>query len=317
MPSMIDQSSASASRYGIISGYIERHLERSGIFFAVLIGLFALSFAVPLIFAVRMLGHPAESALVVTEEDAPQLESVDRLFPSAIKASSSNKLLRIPSVLGVEPAADGDFIIVTWINLSRIPKDRERMVIFEKMDSQSANQPGYALALLGERDVVRPQAYLRDRNGDGRWMSFAELPVLPHTWIMLALSVSKGQLVGLHAGLPLPGIDKYEVKLLGGADLEKPIIPAVQNDLLVGAVPQSRFRGMIGGVGILTPENLHGDMKNLMKDLVKQPFQIPSDIDSDDVMVWYGFGSDLSQNQGPGIVVETPVRGAGNRGAKE
>lgn|GEM_PF-2995256 len=298
---------------GVVRRYIARSLEHTGIYFAVLIGLFSLSFAVPLVFAVRWLNDPQVAFLAAIPDSlhpdgVPPTEVIDSLFPRAVRIASANRTIRIPNALGVEPGIDRDFLVVTWVNLARLPRDRERLTLLQKIDGDVPNQPGFALALFGERDVVRPQAYLRDRDGNGRWMSFAELPILPHTWVMLALSVSHAQIVGLHAGVTKSGSDQFNIQLLGGADLELPIVVNSKNDLLVGAVPGSRFRGMVGGIGVFAAADLREKMKDIMKSLVRQPFKVPGIIGLDNTKVWYGFQADVTQDQGAGISVVVPPR---------
>lgn len=253
---------------------------RDLLYLASLAALFILSFAVPVAFAVRLV-----------QERSPEASEVfDGPFPSVFEVRAANTYLSVPHTGVINPHAERDFLFVSWFQPRRLPSPGERMTLFSKLTVKSDDAPGFALALSGERDAVRPMIYWRGVGaGQGRWMSFSELPLVPRTWVMLALSFRDQRYLGLHAVLSLPNEERRTL-LLGGYDLEELGVPANDAELRLGSIGANRFRGAIGRFGVFQVRGLSALLAEALEQFATAPDSPPRSLPSP--VLWYRAGDD-------------------------
>jgi hypothetical protein len=175
------------------------------------------------------------------------------------------------------------FLLTAWIKLRSELIDGDRAAIISKFDPNTLSKPGYAVALVGGPDGVRPQVYWQDENGKGKWLSFAATQMQPKEWYLLALSFRDGRYLGLHIR---PLKESGKVEILGGYDLYGHTIPSPKADLLVGAFGSSKFRGRVGPIGVFSGKEMFSDIPKILKTMAAAPTQVAHQIDTDEVVLW-------------------------------
>ena len=265
--------------------------ERRGVFFAALIGLFVVSFAIPMLFVFKIGGIWSNGQNV--EEEVQK----DQFFPEASNISAPNSYLSIASSPLIEPTTTEDFLITVWIKLRKLPLAGERLLILAKQDPESASRRGYALALARESDSIRPEVYWRDDNNNGTWFRFADATIVSKAWMMFAISFREQKYLGLHMGTRLENLEP-ELTLLGGYELENFILPKSSSPLLLGAFNNGKFRGNLGAVGVFARPNLSKDLNDLLQTHLQEPKEITNYFKDEEVKVFLADGkNDASSNK--------------------
>ena len=255
---------------------------------AFLISVFVLSFLVPVFVAAHFGG--------VLPFSKSAESGTDQLFPDAVAVSGAEYRIQISSGPDLEPRADTDFLAVSWFKFRKFPARGERMLLLSKSEPGHKLQSGYALALVGDAEGLRPLVFLGDPAG-GQWYRFTEVSLVSQQWVMFALTVREGRYLGLHMATVLePG--KSDIRLLGGYDIET--LPNLTNQHPVAVAPQgmTRFSGSLGPVGIFQKKALGEELRALLKGLSRTPEDSPELFARKEVSLWWAGGStDLSQNR--------------------
>lgn len=266
-----------------------RVASRNSVFLASLVLLFVISFSVPLIFTFKISGiySPGSSS-----------QDADAVFPGYTAISALGEHLEIEGGTDLNPQPGNDYIVSGWFRLSRMPQLKEKVLLLSKVDGQAENSAGFVLGLARDTDTIRPIVYWGD--GDvGRWYSFSDIGLASQSWFMLALSFQEGKFLGLHLGVPVPNRDT-EVRLLGGYEVENGVVPDPVSPLRVGAWNEGRFRGRLGPFGVLSPSSIGDELKDLVKELARNPLTPPPSIAAKDVKIWVAErGKDISGYKRP------------------
>ncbi len=259
--------------------------------FLVLAFLLSFSFACAVVMLLgTFLKASGSSAVVIGELSRSQDES----FPESVPVLASGAVVRVSDDERLNPAGEGMFLLTAWIKLRGPLVDGDRAAIISKFDPNTLSKPGYAVALVGGPDGVRPQVYWQDENGKGKWLSFAATQMQPKEWYLLALSFRDARYLGLHIR-PLNEAGRVEV--LGGYDLDGYTIPRPKADLLVGAFGSSKFRGRVGPIGVFSGKDMFSDIPKLLKTMAAKPEQVPHQVDPDEVALWASPKSDSGPKQ--------------------
>src|SRR5690554_4836128 len=89
-------------------------------------------------------------------------QTTDRLFPDSFVINSPALFYSLPHDSVLDPSEDEDYLLVSWLALRRLPPEGERQIIVSKFDGDSASKRGFALAVEGGEDYLRPLIYWRD-----------------------------------------------------------------------------------------------------------------------------------------------------------
>lgn len=276
---------------------------RNSFFVIALSLLFAVSFALPLIFAIKV-----GSLLYSDRESTDEHSRGSNFLSRSPLVSQPNSFLKINASRSLLPQEGKDFIFLLWVRPKKLPAPGERVVIMSKVDNESASRSGYALALQRETTGVKPFFYWRDRKGDGTWLSFSEIELVPRAWLMLALSFREARYLGMHGAVVVEQL-KPELKLLGGYELEKRIFPSSESNLLVGSHGNGIFRGEIGPIGIFSADSFTDRLESLFNSALVKPEEVPADLSSEEVMLWTIDGKNDSSNIGNTVEFIKPKRG--------
>jgi hypothetical protein len=259
--------------------FLKQCMQRKVAFTAVLVLLFSVSFAVPLVFAIKA------SGFIDFDKDSIEDNVKESLFPNASKIGASNVYFSIESKDILSPIEGKDFLLVFWAKIRKLPVDGERLLLLSKYDPHLRSLRGYALALSAEGDLIYPEVYWRSNEGVGTWLKFSEISIDPKQWTMFALSFREQKFLGLHSvGISDEKRDsKPEIKVLGGYELEQTIRPTSSSPLLTGAFSNGKFRGYIGQLGIFQKENLTQDLMGILEKVVAEPKKITEQFNQEDV----------------------------------
>jgi hypothetical protein len=203
----------------------------------------------------------------------------DGVFRDAVSVSSVGAGVRVAHDEGLNPSVQDDQLFFVWFKLRKAVADGERVSLLGKFDVNAKVRPGYALALVGGPDGVHPEVYWQDEAGGGRWYPFTTAPIRAKEWFLLALSFRKGRYLGMHL-MPYERVRRgaKRAQLLGGYDLQPPVVAQSGVDLVVGAYGVSRFRGRIGPFGVLRSPSLSDDVEGLITRVARSPGRIPDDL---------------------------------------
>jgi hypothetical protein len=248
--------------------------ERSPYFIAL---IFAISFLVPIVFFGSARGWFSSQSGEVLDEYTP--------FPEAVSLRGSGSYIRIKHREDLLPVAERDLLILGWFKLPDPPSIGDRNILLLKYDSGSKTRSGYGLALSRVGESVRPEVYWRGPEGKGGWYAFPDMPFIPSTWFALILSFREGKYLGLHT-TNLLGDENPEIRLLGGYDVTDVGIPANQDDLIFGAPEHSSYRGQLGPLGLFSLSNLSPKFKEILKDAVRRPLDVPGGISPEHILLW-------------------------------
>lgn len=248
--------------------------------------LFVLAFAVPVLIAAHMSGA-LRSAQVLPP-------GVDEIFPTSLSVGSSDFRIEIPSHTTFEPQADKDFLLVSWFKFSKAPSPGERLLLLSKSEAGGQMKTGYAFGLSGDDTGVRPILFM-GHPGGGNWYRFAEMKLPPRTWVMFAISLREGRYLGLHAATVVEA-GRSDIQLLGGYDLEQQKFVGNQSPIVVAPPGMTRFAGRIGPLGIFHRDNLGEELRQLLKDMSREPLDTAGSLKRKDVALWWiGGDKDASE----------------------
>lgn len=244
---------------------------------------FVCSFSIPILFV-----------YIVGPLKSNQPKSIEELFENTFSVKRNESHLRVANDESINPSVTDDYLAFAWVKFNNVPKEKARITIISKLDEEGAHRNGFALGVIRDERSVRPVAIWTDGSESAKWMYFSEVPIIPHQWILLAISVSKGRFVGVYSGLYSDG--KASAVLHGGYDLDRNIAAASDAPLRVGASRSGSFRGQLGPFGVLKGPNLAEHAKELVKSIALTPNRVPRSIESSWIGLW---SMDLSTSFGP------------------
>ena len=217
-----------------------------------LIGIFIISFAIPLTFAAKVSG--------IFSGDTDYID--DKVFPSAFNVFAPDRTLEVLNSSELNPSDKSDFLISIWFQIKRLPRDGERAIFLSKYDGDTKNKPGYAVAVARSGDSLRPQVYWRGLSGAGNWRTFSEIDVIPGQWYRLLISFYDGQYLGMQ-GYAYSNEASTKPTLLGGFELEEALEVKSNSNIFLGSLGSKNYRGRIGPVAII----LLDDLKDKFEDV--------------------------------------------------
>ncbi len=237
-----------------------------------LLALFAVSFAAPILL-VYFIG-PTK-----TEKK----KSLEELFEHVYTVKRNDAHLRVANDPTINPNPSEDFLAFCWVKFSYAPKERGRVTLFSKIEEGTSSK-GFAFGISRDERSFRPVALWTDGMHSKKWMYFSEFPLIPHQWVLIALSVQEGQLVGFYSGTYSDG--KASASLLGGYDLETQIDASSNSPLKVGYSKSVPFRGQLGPFGILRGKGIAPMAKEIVKSIALNPNRIPRSIEPTWLSLW-------------------------------
>lgn len=239
-----------------------------------LAALFVVSFAVPVLFAVRVLGVLGDGA------DRAPAES----FQNAREIRGGASQLQVLNSGDLQPVEGEDFLLTGWFKLLRLPKPGERVILFTKYDGAAPAFAGYAVELQRKGEDLVPLVYWRDGRSTGRWYYFSKVRIVPKSWFMVALSFQDNKALGLHiASMHL--YEEERLQLLGGYNFDPPILPYAAADLRIGGQGSLALRGTVGPIGVFIGKQIPDDYQTLYSQMVERPMQIPPQLE-ESVRFW-------------------------------
>jgi hypothetical protein len=250
---------------------------------AIFIACFSLSVFLGVRFGMRFVDSSGASSSDVETELVPKIADID----------ADQNYVHIRNSENLIPQTGRDFLLTVWVKFKKLPAPGQRVVFLGKTDWDDPRHSGFSMSLTREANVFRPAVYWQPPTGGNvGTLVFSELRVVPQRWILFALSVKDNRFLGLHTAMLLDG-SAADVRLAGGFDVQNAAPPEGKTDLLVGALGSSPFRGEIGPIGVFEPKEIRGEVKRLLKDLVKNPAIPPEDIDQGDIRLWAANPNDL------------------------
>lgn len=227
-----------------------------------------------------------------TVSDSAETEdlSLDPMFPDSFHVAKRGSFVRVKAAPALNPNNEKDFVFFVWFNAKDWPELEEQIFFVAKFSTKHPNRPGYSIGYKRSSDAVYPLVYWQDEMGRGRTYRFSEFPFVPGSWILLALSFQESRFLGLH-GAVVPYTAKQnntviKPSLYGGYELDPPVIAASDSNLVIGAQLVGKFRGQVGPFGIFSGDKLADSLDGLLSQLIKEPLEIPSEIDNEDVLLW-------------------------------
>jgi hypothetical protein len=94
----------------------------------------------------------------------PSASSSNAAFADAVAVTRSGPALSVEHHALLNPT-DTDFMLFVWFKIKAEIDPDERSAFLGKYDSRVANPEGYALALIGGADGVRPHVYWQNSTG--------------------------------------------------------------------------------------------------------------------------------------------------------
>ncbi len=274
----------------LVSGtpFISGHLESKGALVQGILtcALFLFGFAVPVLAGLQVGG-------VVSIWDgglwSKSSGETERLFPSAFQVASQGSHLRIKHQAEINPQADQEFVLTAWFNLRRMPLPGEKLILLSKYEGSGKAANGYAIGLSRDETSLRPVVYWGGSEQGGRWYDFPEVNLTPRTWFMLALSFTGGRFIGLYQGEKPQGegtVGEGTLQLLGGYELTEPVMPSSESPLVLGAVNERQFRGLIGPLAIYASKKVSKDLRKALSEVVKTPTTPATEATGDSLVAW-------------------------------
>lgn len=194
------------------------------------------------------------------------------------------------------PVTGEDYLFLLWFRLRRAPGVGESVGVVGKFDSQIAGKPGYAVALEGAPDGVRPKVYLSVGEPNGRWYSFSSYPMNRRDWYLLAVSFVDDAFVSASLG---KAFSREAPVLLGGHRIAVSGLPHSEADIVVGAFGSSKFRGQIGPFGVLVGQDLGERITEVVKVAQLEPKAAAPDLSGATVRLWGSPSKDLGPSNIP------------------
>lgn len=252
----------------------------------VLFGAFAGAFLVAwlVVLAVFFSLRGGESRSAVVSKPA----SFD-VFSDAVTISRSGTVLTVAHHPSLNPS-DSDFMMFVWFKLGSELPPEEPSTFLAKYDPKRPNSEGYAIALIGGADGVRPYLYWRDDRVRGRWYAFASTHIARDTWYVLGVTFRARRYLGVHIA---PFGPDASPEVLGGYDLDGMVVPASSANISIGAVRKSKFRGQVGPFGIFNAIDVSKDASSIMKKLARDPSFANAPVEESQIALWASPTEDL------------------------
>lgn len=214
--------------------------------------------------------------------EAPKASDTDGVFADAVAVTRSGAALSVEHHAMLNPT-DSDFMLFVWFKLKSEIDPDERSAFLGKYDSRVSNPEGYALALIGGADGVRPHVYWQNSTGKGRWFAFASTHIQPGAWYVMAVTFRAQRYLGVHIA---PYGPESNPEVLGGYDLDGAVVPASQAKLSVGAFKPSKFRGHIGPFGVLRDIDISKDGSRILKRIARNPSFSSEPVEGGQIALW-------------------------------
>ncbi|RMD86169.1 MAG: hypothetical protein D6808_03895 [Candidatus Dadabacteria bacterium] len=222
-------------------------------------------------------------------------------FRQAVDIRGRGAYLKVAHSQDIQPKAGKAFLIVAWFKMDSLPKEGERVFLLSKYDGSSPSKSGYALALKGKYQGVNPEVYWRDEKSLGGWYVFSEVSIVPNVWFLTAIAFYEERYLAVYIST-INASGEIHLDLAGGYELSQPVYPSSSAQLKFGSVKTGHFKGNIGPVGVFYPHSLGNATKTKLESFLKDPFNIPSWIKGDEVILWVPDGS---SDKGP---FEFPIK---------
>jgi hypothetical protein len=228
-------------------------------------------------------------AKVASPTEAPS----DEAFAQAVSVTGVGTVLRVDNAQTLNPST-GDFLLFAWFKLKNPLQDGDRAPFLGKYDENSKSKAGYALALVGGADGVRPHVFWQNEAGQGRWYAFASTQIKAQEWYLFAVTFRAQRYLGVHVAEFGP---KVSPEVLGGYDLEGQVLPSSSAPLEIGAAGTSKFRGRVGPFGVLHGLDVARDAGKIIKEIARNPESIPELVDPSQIAIWANPRHDLGPAQ--------------------
>jgi len=215
-------------------------------------------------------------------------QAPERLFPEAFQINAQGSHLRLQHQEDLNPKSGQDFLFTAWFNLRRLPLPGEKLILLSKYDGSGKTANGYAIGLSRDEKSLRPVVYWGNSESGGRWYDFPEISLSQRSWFMLALSFSGERYLGLYQSIKSQseGQEVDELQLLGGYELADAALPSSEVPLLIGAVNERPFRGLIGPLAMYSGKKISQDLKKTLRGIVKVPTAPAEDRPGDSLVMW-------------------------------
>jgi len=252
-----------------------------------LVGAFIAAFAVSwlavvaVFFSFKSAQAPAATGVATT----------DGAFADAVAITRSGTVLTVSHHPQLNPA-DSDFMLFVWFKLKSALDLKERSAFLGKYDAHEANPEGYALALVGGADGVRPHVYWQNRAGNGRWFAFASTKIEPGTWYVMGVTFRAQRYLGVHIA---PYGPEASPEVLGGYDLDGVIVPASTANLSIGQFKKSKFRGHVGPFGVFRDIDISKEAPRILKRIARDPSFDGEPVEESKIALW----ADPTVDRGP------------------
>lgn len=221
----------------------------------------------------------------------PSVPVTDKAFVDAIALSRSGTVLSVAHHPLLNPT-DSDFMLFVWFKLKSSIDMEERSAFLGKYDQRGGEPEGYALALVGGADGVRPHVYWQNSSGRGRWFAFASTTIEPGKWYVMGVTFRAQRYLGVHIA---PYGREANPEVLGGYDLDGAIVPASKANLSIGAFKRSKFRGHVGPFGVFRDIDIAKDATRILKGIARNPSFDAEPVDVSQIALW----ADPSVDRGP------------------
>ncbi len=249
--------------------------RRSVVLVGAFVGAFLLAWlAVVAVFLSFKRGESSNVAVVPSAKDG--------VFADAVSVTRSGTVLSVAHHTLLNPSTS-DFMLFVWFKLRSEMAPEERSTFLGKYDPKRENPEGYALALIGGADGVRPHVYWQNRPGKGRWFAFASTHIIPDRWYLMAVTFRAGRYLGVHIA---PQDPEASPEVLGGYDLDGEVIPASSANLSIGAFKRSQFRGEVGPFGIFQDIDISKDASTILKRIARDPSYASEPVEERQVALW-------------------------------
>lgn len=255
---------------------IESSITRRGV---TLLGAFVAAFLLAwlLVVAVFLSLKRDESSKIAVVSPAQE-----DAFADAVSITRSGTVLSIAHHTMLNPS-QSDFMLFVWFKLRSAMDPEERSTFLGKYDPKRDNPEGYALALIGGADGVRPHVYWQNASGRGRWFAFASTHIVPERWYVMAVTFRAGRYLGVHIA---PRSPEASPEVLGGYDLDGAIIPASSANLSIGAFKRSQFRGHVGPFGVFQDIDIAKNAATLLKRIARDPSFASEPVEEKQIALW-------------------------------
>jgi hypothetical protein len=209
-------------------------------------------------------------------------------FDDAVAVTRSGSVLTVGHHQLLNPTGS-DFMLFVWLKLKGALNVEERSAFLGKYDTRGDNPEGYALALVGGADGIRPHVYWQNSAGRGRWFAFASTTIEPGRWYVMGVTFRAQRYLGVHIA---PYGPEANAEVLGGYDLDGTIIPASNANLSIGAFKKSKFRGHVGPFGIFRDIDISKDATRILKRIARNPSFESEPVEESQIALWADPGVD-------------------------